>query len=281
MKQNVFIILLLFLFTGFWSTSTYATTNNNENLVDFQIEMLDWKKVNKIIPRYSKFTVIDVETRKSFRVQRRAGRFHADVQPLTKKDTKIMKEIYNGQWSWRRRAILIQSQNKLIAASMHGMPHGAGALDNGFRGHFCIHFKGSVTHRSERSDLSHQVMIHKAGGTIDEFVRDLTADQLTTTFLVFIKNGDLGLAKKVALTNHKKIKKELQKIKAIDAINWKLLNSEELDPYALEASIPVEVSMMVKKVGPVKTTVTFQLIRTSPISPWKINVDPLLSLTKK
>lgn len=164
---------------------------------------------------------------------------------------------------------------------MHGMPHGAGALDNGFRGHFCIHFKGSVTHRSERSDLSHQVMINKAGGTIDDFVRDLSPNQLTTTFLVFIKNGDQGLVKKVAITNKKKVKKELQKIKKIEAIKWEIPPVEESDPFALEAIVPVEVSLLVKNIGPVRTSIQFHLIRTSPISPWKINMDPLMELTKK
>jgi len=282
MKRIIYVLISLLLVGVFGLTPTYAANSNNENYpLDFHIEMLHWSEVNEFLPRYSKFTVIDVETGKSFRVQRRAGRYHADVQPLTRKDTKIMKKIYNGHWSWRRRAILIQADNKLIAASMHGMPHGAGALDNGFKGHFCIHFKGSVTHRSERSDLSHQVMIHKAGGTIDDFIRDLTPNQLTTTFLVFVKNGDKGLVKKVALTNKKHVKKELYKMKNIEAINWKLLSSDEPDPVELEADIPVEVSLLVKNIGPVKTTIHFQLIRTSPISPWKINMDPLIELTKK
>ena len=57
-----------------------------------------------------------------------------------------MKTIYNGKWSWKRRAILIITHDQLLAASMHGMPHGAGALKNGFPGHFCVHFYGSTTH---------------------------------------------------------------------------------------------------------------------------------------
>ncbi|MDQ7862438.1 hypothetical protein RCO48_19805 [Peribacillus frigoritolerans] len=46
--------------------------------------------------------------------------------------------------------------NQMIAASMHGMPHGAGALQNGFSGHFCVHFSGSITHRLKNEDLSHK-----------------------------------------------------------------------------------------------------------------------------
>lgn len=85
-----------FLVGGFGLSPTYAAkTNNDEYPFDFQIEMLRWEEVIEFLPRYSKFTVIDVETGKSFRVQRRAGQYHADVQPLTRKDTKTMKEIYN------------------------------------------------------------------------------------------------------------------------------------------------------------------------------------------
>jgi hypothetical protein len=64
--------------------------------MSFKIEMLNWKEVNQLLPRYTKFTVMDVETGKKFDVQRRAGSHHADVQPLTVKDTKIMKRIYGG-----------------------------------------------------------------------------------------------------------------------------------------------------------------------------------------
>ncbi len=77
--------------------------------------MLQWKEVNQLLPKYTKFTVMDFETGKKFKVQRRAGSHHADVQPLTSKDTKVMKKIYNGKWSWKRRAIIVIYKDKLIA----------------------------------------------------------------------------------------------------------------------------------------------------------------------
>ena len=110
------------------------------------------EKANEVLPNKSIFTILDVETGLHFTVQRRAGSNHADVQPLTYRDTKIMKTIYNGKWSWKRRSILIIAKDQLLAASMHGMPHGAGALKNGFPGHFCVHFYGSTTHGSGNED---------------------------------------------------------------------------------------------------------------------------------
>ncbi len=162
MKKKTFILILfLILLNG---NLVHAKPTNK------RIEMLEWKEVNPLLPKYSKFTVLDLETGKQFNVQRRAGSHHADVQPLTAKDTKIMKRIYGGKWSWKRRAILIINKDRMIAASMHGMPHGAGALENNFPGHFCIHFYGSTTHRTNTMDLSHMLMIYKASGKLEEYL---------------------------------------------------------------------------------------------------------------
>lgn len=245
MYRYLLAFLLLLPFSMFGHKYIYADTGAAVPF-DFEVEILEWDKVNTLIPRKAIFTVIDVDTGKSFQVQRRAGSSHADVQPLTKLDTQIMKDIYHDQWSWKRRAILIQTENKLLAASMHGMPHGAGALDNGFRGHFCIHFKDSITHRTNKTDLSHQIMIKKAGGTIDDFINDLTPAQLTNVFLAFVKNVDLGLTKKIAITEQKDLQEELAKILAIDALNWKMHSVENHEQTILTANIPVEVQLYVQ-----------------------------------
>lgn len=280
MKKVLFIVILflsLISFTDF----TYATTDEAVlTPISFQIEIQDWEAVNKIIPKYSLFTVIDVESGKSFNVQRRAGSRHADVQPLTREDTRIMKEIYDGNWSWRRRAVLILADENLIPASMHGMPHGAGSLPNGFCGHFCIHFMGSTTHRTGKADLSHYVMILKAAGKINEYINNLPPSQLLNVFFVSIKNQDKGLVKKIAISNQKNIKKELKKIEKIDAIQWTLPQTKELGPNSIATEIPVEVNLFIKDIGKIRTKLSFSLVRTSPISPWKVNIDPLLSSIK-
>ncbi|WP_113930062.1 hypothetical protein [Bacillus sp. P14.5] len=184
MKKLAVILFILSIFF-----ELHATKFSGEALanLEFKIEMTPWDKVEELLPRNSNFTVIDVGTGKRFKVQRRAGSSHADVQPLTHHDTKIMKEIYGGEWSWMRRAVLIQSDNLLIAGSMHGMPHGAGAIQNGFPGHFCIHFKGSTTHKTQSPDLSHHLMILKAGGKLDSYLNGLAPKPLVDAFLAGIK----------------------------------------------------------------------------------------------
>src|SRR3954452_21757693 len=183
MKKVVCLFVLMHILLN--GQGTFAATN-----LSYKIEMLDWKEVNQLLPKYTKFTVLDVETGKKFRVQRRAGSHHADVQPLTTKDTKIMKKIYGGKWSWKRRAIVVISKDQWIAASMHGMPHGGGALKNNFPGHFCIHFYGSTTHRTNSMDLSHMLMIYKASGQLNQYLAKADPYQVINAYIVGFKQQD-------------------------------------------------------------------------------------------
>lgn len=162
-----------------------------ENLRSKQFgELLPWSEAKQLIPLYSIFTVVDVETGLCFKTQRRAGSQHADIQPLTKQDTEILKTIYGGEWSWDRRAVVVEIGGKRIAASMHGMPHGAGALVNGFPGHHCLHFLGSTTHGGGRSDPMHQLMVQKAAGQLHEYLDQLPPDALQNLALEVAGQGD-------------------------------------------------------------------------------------------
>jgi len=144
---------------------------NESNTSDNKAEYLDWfKEVQYIYKKGDEATVTDVDTGKSFRVRRLYGGNHADTEPLTSEDTKIMKSIYGGSWSWNRRAIIVtvkddQNIERKIAASMNGMPHGGQSIsNNGMKGHFCIHFKNSRTHSGSRLDPGHQAAVKKAAG---------------------------------------------------------------------------------------------------------------------
>lgn len=156
-------------------------------------EFLPWSEVRWIFRRYDLAKVIDFETRKTFWVQRRAGSSHADAQPLTFLDTRIMKDIYGGEWSWRRRAIIVEAGGRHIAASMNGMPHGAGALVNGFPGHFCIHFRDSSTHSGHLA-LSHQMMIWKAAGLRAKIAGFAPPDVVAALFCVALDEKEYGFA---------------------------------------------------------------------------------------
>jgi hypothetical protein len=129
--------------------------------------------------------VTDVLTGRSFEVKRTYGSNHADVEPLTKGDTEIIKDIWGG-FTWERRAVVVQIGKYTMAASMTAMPHagidskpagiyvsnrsegyGRGinldkVKNNGCSGVMDIHFKNSRTHTTNTKQKSQQDMVKKA-----------------------------------------------------------------------------------------------------------------------
>ncbi|MBR4081936.1 MAG: peptidoglycan-binding protein [Clostridia bacterium] len=124
----------------------------------YTTERLDWfKNGSSTIPKGAVVTVKDCKTGKTFQAKRWSGANHADMEPLTASDAATMKSIYGGAWSWDRRSILVKYNGHVYAASMNGMPHGTQTItNNGFAGHFCIHFYGSKTHESNKVDPDHK-----------------------------------------------------------------------------------------------------------------------------
>ncbi|MCQ6274902.1 hypothetical protein JMM81_07980 [Bacillus sp. V3B] len=207
MIKKLMLCIVLFTFMNMNVTPVRALTLENlHNPTSFTVNILPWEQVDRIIPRKSIFTIIDVETGEQFNVQRRAGQRHADVQPLTHKDTKIMKKIYSGKWSWKRKAILIMTKDQLVAASMHGMPHGAGALKNGFPGHFCVHFDGSTTHGSRHQDLTHKLMILRAGGELENYLNEIDPRQVVKVFESAVNQGDQRILNRIIKNGDKQVR---------------------------------------------------------------------------
>jgi len=151
---------------GFLAVLSDLTTQYENKAYLTYGALIPWEETDEIFELFSEARVTDLRTGKSFNVQRRAGSSHADVQPLTAEDTAVMKKIYNGRWSWNRRAVIVEVGGYRIAASMNGMPHGAGKIpDNNFPGHFCIHFLASTTH-SGNMDILHQKETLRAAGKL-------------------------------------------------------------------------------------------------------------------
>lgn len=234
-----------------------------------QIKMIQWEKVNEILPRYSKFTVVDLETGMKFRVQRRAGSNHADVQPLTTKDTAIMKKIYKGKWSWKRRAIIVISEDGKIAASMHGMPHGGGALKNNFPGHFCIHFYGSTTHRTNFMDLSHKLMILKSAGKLEKYLEQTDPYDLVNAYIAGIKQQDRYIVSLISLQDLE-WETLLPKIENIRISRMEVLPAEDVGDQ-LTLTVPVELNLQLKGVGGRNFNGEVILVRFMPNEQWRVD----------
>ena len=147
----------------FGTSKTSASTSSSDK--KYKTEVLDWfaDDVTKVIPKKAKFTVKDVRSGRTFTAIRWSGANHLDAEPATAEDTATLKKIYGGAWSWNRRAILILYRGHVYAASMNGMPHGTSTIEsNDFEGHFCIHFKNSKTHGTEKVDDGHQAAVTSA-----------------------------------------------------------------------------------------------------------------------
>jgi hypothetical protein len=156
---------------------------------------LPWEEVKELLPRFGLAYIVDVETGKRLRVQRRGGTYHADVQPLTARDTKVLKEIYCGKWSWKRRAVIVEIGSNRIAGSIHGMPHGAGNIQNNdFNGHFCLHFLYSRVHASNKIDTAHQMMVWKAAGRPGEPFDKAGPEEVINLVITALNQDDTALA---------------------------------------------------------------------------------------
>ncbi|WP_199620729.1 hypothetical protein [Paenibacillus alkalitolerans] len=235
-------------------------------------KLTSWERARSIIPRKKKFKVIDMETGLSFNVQRRAGRNHADVQPLTREDSAVMKQIYNGRWSWNRKAILVKTEDHLLAASMNGMPHGGdGIPGNGFSGHFCIFFLGSATHGSRKVDLEHQLMVHKAAGELDDYFNRASPYQIADTFFAAMNLKESEILKmSFTHANHEQLLYFLQERDSITGIRKRAdFHQQEDDADLLTLDIPVDVSV-VRDGQEERAEFIFKMARTSPADPWKI-----------
>ncbi|WP_053912217.1 hypothetical protein [Aneurinibacillus migulanus] len=236
-------------------------------------KLLSWDEVKKDIPNKSVLTVIDLETGLEFKAQRRAGKYHADVQPLTKSDTKIMKQIYNGKWSWKRKSILVGKDGRYYAASMQGMPHGGdGIPDNGFSGHFCIHFLDSLTHGSRNRDPEHHLMIYKAAGKLDAYFESVTPYELVDSFISAVNARELYILPQCFLDLHHprllEIQREMPDIQVFSRVS-KYEKKKELEN-ALSTEISVKIRMERKGKGTETADMIFHIARDTRQSPWKI-----------
>lgn len=128
-------------------------------------EFLDWEWARWIYNVGAVATITDLDSGLSFRVRHLGGSNHADSEPLTAADTGIMKQIFNGRWSWDTRAILLKVGDRVLAASMAGQPHGVETiLDNNFPGHFDLYFWNSRSHNTGEIQPQHQANVLRAAG---------------------------------------------------------------------------------------------------------------------
>ncbi len=152
-------------------------------------EYLSWSEVKPMIKKgKTVFLLEDFYTGRKFSVLAAYGGVHSDVEPLTKEDAQIIKQIWGGEYSWVRRPMLVHFNGRVIAGALKGMPHAGldnqpegkyvsgrsagfgygynfdSIKNNGVDGHFCLHFRGSAKHKDRRSDPKCQECVRIAAG---------------------------------------------------------------------------------------------------------------------
>ena len=90
---------------------------------------------------YPYATIYDFSTGISWQVHMFSLGAHADAEPLTTADTAKMERAFGGN-TWNPKAVwVIFGDGTVYMASTHSMPHAPQhRTDNGFDGHFCMHF---------------------------------------------------------------------------------------------------------------------------------------------
>ncbi len=107
------------------------------------VKLLHWyNEVKPSLKAGNKLTVFDPATNLEWKLRVYSPGHHADSEPLTLTDTKIMYKAFGFKNTWTPKAVYVKlPSGAWTVASMHNVPHLTGSIsDNGFDGHLCVHF---------------------------------------------------------------------------------------------------------------------------------------------
>lgn len=132
-------------------------------IIASKVKMVGWKKGNRLLPTGDDFKIYDIQTGITFNAHRMGGTNHAEMEPVTAKDTKKLLKMDGGQFSWASRPVIVYHNGNYIPAAINTMPHGDQTItNNNFNGQFCLHLKGSKTHGTDSVNANHQAAIQYA-----------------------------------------------------------------------------------------------------------------------
>jgi len=128
-------------------------------------EKSSWDEINSLFKVGDKVTVTDFNSGKKFEVIRTGGDNHAHVVPATQSDYNTFLKCFGGEYTWEKRAMLVEIGGTLYAASLFGMPN-ADKTDVSFMdGSLCLFFNGSTSDIASIPDAEHNSNIEKAAGS--------------------------------------------------------------------------------------------------------------------
>jgi len=132
--------------------------------INGDVERLHWSYARQLTTPGTPLTIIDVRTGITWQVASFSNGNHSDVEPITAADTEAMRRAFGGRWCWTPRPVHVIVGDRILAASINGMPHaGSTNHNNNMNGHVCLHFYGSSTHNGNRRHTQdHQNAVNEA-----------------------------------------------------------------------------------------------------------------------
>jgi len=132
--------------------------------INGNVERLHWSEARQLTTIGTTLTIIDVRTGITWQMASFSNGNHSDVEPLTAADTAAMLQAWGGRWCWTPRPVHVIVGDRVLAASLNGMPHaGWTRRYNNMNGHVCLHFYGSRTHNGSRGhERDHQNAVNEA-----------------------------------------------------------------------------------------------------------------------
>ncbi|MGN0773834.1 MAG: peptidoglycan-binding protein [Candidatus Ventricola sp.] len=144
--------------------SSGSSGAGDKTKVVYNVDWFDVMKVKKAIVTGETLTLTDISRNVSFKVKVQSTGNHADVEPLTASDTKVLCSLYDvtnaaqleALNKWQRRAMLVtNSKGQQFVGSIYAIPHGLNTISgNNFSGQFCLHFLGSTIHSGDGGSVS-------------------------------------------------------------------------------------------------------------------------------
>ena len=148
---------------NYFETEISDISTQKDQLLD-----IDWFYINYLLPLDTEMELIDLQSNTTFLAKRIGGINHADIE-FDKENLKQLKEVVQN-WSWNRRPVLLKlNESTYLPASIACYPHGY--CDKSQIGHFCLHFKNSKMHGTNRIDLKHQKAIEDVQSKFKDYIQ--------------------------------------------------------------------------------------------------------------
>ena len=141
-----------------------STSDVDKSKVVYNIDWFDNRSwiITGTVTNYS---ITDISTGRSMDIKIQSAGNHADVEPLTAKDTEVLCSLYGvanasqleTMNKWQRRAVVMVNKNtgRQFVGSIYAIPHGDDTVSgNNYDGQFCLHFKGSTIHAGDGGSVS-------------------------------------------------------------------------------------------------------------------------------